>query len=428
MPFNTSSNPNKFAINMIWLNRTLAPEQKLIFKENWSEGDVSNGSSRENYGELLNTALAWCETTPNAMMTIWYDSQVTTKAQVENTQQKIAEFPKSEGAEPKLKDIRQIAIVSQNPDIFSDKMGLYFRIDLLKLIITHHLLTANHYNASIVTDIGIDPINEEQLFNQEYTSALNSKGVLVMNSENGFIQAINSHAAIKSLALIINANLQRCWQGLHCKHSELRKFLLNNLFRAVYYDTISTLHFFSNGFKNGTIYIRDNDGGDWAEYDPEIQGHRPLGTYYLMWGFNYEFKEIDIDASDAQSYIEEFSSKGVCSFENFKYCGKLEAQFLGKVYYTPNREISMYNYLQKSSLYRGAREDITKRGRDHNDQISDDFVITEPSLTLLDYKANLAHRHVKPISINHRLQLFGKKEHLVNQQESEIEALASLSQ
>lgn len=387
------SKSSKVAINMLWLNKSLDSKQRLIFKEDWTNVDLSKQSVTkrpENYSQLLNSAIDWSNKNPNHTVRIWYDSHVTTHEQVNNTIEEIRRLTDGRN-NIQLKDIRNIPIVSENADVFSENTGFYFKIDLLKLILTHHSLANEGFDFSVFTDIGVKPLEEKILFSKTARVMLTNHGLLTNGHENQFIQAENSKEVNKSLALIINANLQRCWQGLQCKDYALRNYILSKLFRAIYNDTTNMLHFLSSGFKNGQILIKEKNDGveNWVNYDPDTHGHMPLGNYFHQYGAYNNFKTLENPIYTLKSYHETFYKSGVDPKGIFKFIGLRKFNLARKNFFELDHESIFGEELELISSIRGHRDNIeVPFGRDHSDPIPEKISIPISPLKILNYSDN----------------------------------------
>ena len=132
--------------------------------------------------------------------------------------------------------IRTLKVVKSNPTIFNPLYLLYFRIDLLKLIILHHAL--KKYQYAIFSDFGSPVLPYDQLFNESIHQNLQKFGIIVNNQcgglENQFIQV--SRKARIALAIVININLKRV-----CVMLASNDAMLFRLYDKVYRDTVNNI-------------------------------------------------------------------------------------------------------------------------------------------------------------------------------------------
>lgn len=136
------SPPAKYAINLLWLNKTLIESQEHILPATGcGKGTTAVG--------CLSEVLAWKQANPEASVTLWYDSVYTSAKAFQCTQQALKSMAE---VEVLLKDIREIPIVKSNPDTFSSYVPIYFRVDLLKYIICVYSMENEKNDCAIFTD------------------------------------------------------------------------------------------------------------------------------------------------------------------------------------------------------------------------------------------------------------------------------------
>lgn len=161
-----------YTINLMWINRVFEPDQKYIHP---------SIDQHELEVNLLNTAFKWATLNPNATVCIWYDSAFITPQAVQNTQEIINTYKCAcPSACVELKDVRDLPMVQAYPEIFSDKLPVFFRADLLRLIASVHLLKeSNVCGCFIYADLDIKPISHAELFNSQTIKDLQEFGIIV---------------------------------------------------------------------------------------------------------------------------------------------------------------------------------------------------------------------------------------------------------
>lgn len=186
--------PSKYGINLMWLNKTRVDSQEYIFP--------ATGCGRNStVDECLSEVCDWKFANPQASVVLWYDSVHTTSQAIHNTQAKLKEIEAKKGiAETPvlLKDIREIPIVRDNPDAFSDYLPIYFRVDLMKFIICVHSIENEGNESAIFTDflIGDVPMhddkvrkfNKDELFSSAILKNLMLYGLKIGREDNGPIE------------------------------------------------------------------------------------------------------------------------------------------------------------------------------------------------------------------------------------------------
>ena len=211
--------PDSYSIHLMWINKTKNEAQPYICAEQ-SEADVTQ--------RLLRPAIEWARANPDANVFIWYDSEHTTSAAVENTHTLLTQLMQgNQISNLKLRDVRDIPIVQNNPDAFSDLIPVYFRVDLLKCMILVDAIEREHQDSAIFSDLEIgdgrpakDRMTKQELFAPEIMKLLNEAGLILglngPREENQFIQLINKKNMIEALKIVvINAGLMRLMHMLN---------------------------------------------------------------------------------------------------------------------------------------------------------------------------------------------------------------------
>lgn len=216
--------PDNYSINLMWLNRTLNPEMPFIDNSHDENTLIEN---------LLSKAKKWKDSNPDAEVTLWYDSNFVTQEQLQATQAILDKYAKEDPTYKfALRDVRDIDIVKNNSDVFSDNIPIYFRVDLMKLIICLHSIIEDRRECAIFSDLEVGEsrygkktprMNKEELFNFQDMIALEYIGLLVNMSgfgmENQFFQLISKPEAIAAMKIYINANLLRARTALELNSS-----------------------------------------------------------------------------------------------------------------------------------------------------------------------------------------------------------------
>ncbi len=207
----------RYSINLMWVNSRLDSKKFIRYDR---ENDVKIG--------LIRPVIEWAKANPEADVSLWYDKNYTSSEALKNTQDILERYAQEEGVKnATMRDIREIPIVAKNPDIFSEYLPIYFRVDVLKGILVVHSIEADGNDAAIFSDLEVgdrrlsqDRMNKAELFDSETMEKLNKYG-MVMNQndlmvENQFLQAKKNNNIIKSLKeILINANLFRAQYALN---------------------------------------------------------------------------------------------------------------------------------------------------------------------------------------------------------------------
>lgn len=175
----------------------------------------------------------WADVNPNAQINLWYDSALVTQKAQQKTFEMMGAISKSRGVNLKLRDIRQLPIIS---DEISNSLHpgtqVYYRVDIAKAWIAHYLISAPEENAQycVVCDIDVEPMSPQELFDQRTLDYLSSNGYVFSrvgwnNFENGFfifnkekkdLQEIHHKTIIKKTASHITS-LRQHPIGTHFK-------------------------------------------------------------------------------------------------------------------------------------------------------------------------------------------------------------------
>ncbi len=288
-----STVPEKYSINLMWLNRTFDDGQTYI---------TSAQTEQEFVDKILSRGMKWKESNPHAEVAIWYDSEFATPKALENSQ-RILDKLKEENPSYnfKLKDVRDIDIVKNNPDAFSDNLDIYFRVDLMKLIISVYELESNGMQAVIFSDMDVgeyrkqngfstERMTKEELFSPEIMEKLNNIGMQTISYdgriENQFFQFINKPEIITALKLYINASLSRAMTSMNFKDYSTRLNARMSIGPSVYVMMERQLFPLILGLIEKSITVNErflvpNSPDKWVPYDVKKHGSDPLGNYYI---------------------------------------------------------------------------------------------------------------------------------------------------
>lgn len=287
--------PNSYSINLMWINKTLNINQQFLSSAQ-NEEQLKKG--------LLLPAVKWAITNPTAEVNLWYDGEYATHQALQNTQNILNKLMQEQLIDNiKLKDVREISIVKNNPDVFSDQIPIYFRVDILKPIIIVHSIEDDNNDSAIFTDIKVgdfrdfdDRMTKDELFKPSILKKLNSQGLIMGASgsknirgvkgstENQFFQLVRNPKMIEAIKVaIINANLIRAVSALN--DQEYRSLFVPELSRAVYPDVLHDAYaYYDLLSQNKQVLVRPDIIGlgsatdPWVNYDPKKHGYLPFGN------------------------------------------------------------------------------------------------------------------------------------------------------
>lgn len=213
-----------YSLNFLWLN--LNPQNRIedvanhIFKDGLDpseneeclkapaalraleKGDflTKEDSIRQWFGvraSFLYQVSKWADIQPGAQINLWFDSALATQKAIQNTLKMISAISTSRGVDLKLRDIRQLpTLQGEIRNIFHPGTPVYFRVDLLKVLIAHYMCdpSTDSPQYCVVSDIDMMPMSREQLFDRRTVGYLNTKGYVFISMfpeaqdrvENGF--------------------------------------------------------------------------------------------------------------------------------------------------------------------------------------------------------------------------------------------------
>jgi hypothetical protein len=283
---------NSYSINLMWINKTLDPNQKYL---------SAAKDDDELKEKLLNPVIKWANANPTAEVSLWYDSAHVTPKAVKDTQNALGGLLEERGImNVKLRDIRSIPIVKENQDAFSDQIPLYFRVDMFKPIILVHSVESEKKDSAIFADLEVgdkrpngDRMGKDELFKPSVLRKLNSSGLIINKAggnkaeghinENQFLQLVNNPRMISAIKhAIVNVNLVRAENALN--HDQKETFV-PALSDAIFGSTLHDVFHYYNLTGNGkTIKVRSDVtslGGEtnqWVDFNPEEHGYAPLGN------------------------------------------------------------------------------------------------------------------------------------------------------
>lgn len=329
-PNSDALNIEAYSINLAWINRTLDPQQPYLYP---------GKDQRILIDMLLSPVMKWAEANPDADVNLWYDSEQSTYHAVRNTRAVLEQqLGERNLRNVFLKDVREIAIVKDNPDTFSDQIPVYFRIDLLKAIVIVHSIEHDKRDAAIFSDLEVgdlrkdhDRMAKDELFNSPSMKALKESG-LIMNRgvttfvENQFLQLINSPQMLSSIKhSVVNAGLMRIEFALNHSSDEKKILLLVNLGESVFKSLSGdAFKYFCLLESGGSIKVRPDVLGlgektdPWLDYTPEKHGYTPFGN---MVAYN-DFRGVILKTDDLQQsepryeFFEYFLKKDLCRIQS----------------------------------------------------------------------------------------------------------------
>lgn len=193
MPFPLCASPQEtvfsyekpFSINLTWVNNRCDLDQPFIFPCRDEE---------ELKSAYVTPALTWAQMNPdeNCTVNIWYDGALLGAHAVQNTRAFVdAQDTTAPHAKIAYRDFRDIPFVRENAHAFEERVPVYFRADLLRLVAALHDLASDLTSCFIFANCNFPPIGTTDLFDPETQELLSLFGHVfsdqgVLGYENSF--------------------------------------------------------------------------------------------------------------------------------------------------------------------------------------------------------------------------------------------------
>lgn len=302
----------KYSINLMWINRMLDIHQRYIYPA------ANEEVLRKNF---LDPIFKWAQLNPDSTVNIWFNRELTTSEAIENTWMLIKDnaikYPKM--APIVLRNVGIIPKVIVNPEVFSDlfsyEIPVSFRVDLLRPIIALYMLSNNETDYFVYGDLDMEPLSQEQLFDDETLHNLQTYGIVMarggfLGFEDGF-QIISNHnqhllEAIEWVLVVLN--IKRAHNALQGKFYDFCGRQPEGPMKPlqqIIYDTYPDMfkyfyHLEGYGKMEVLEYTLGKDGEiirtDYRDYDAGRDGLEPFGLNRIQREFRF--------VSDNEKFLE----------------------------------------------------------------------------------------------------------------------------
>ena len=291
-------------INLMWISKDSNPGQEFVYPTEktriklkevkfgeyacyLSEGEFEiphDEKAQQLKDKFLNKVFAWAEENEGGVINVWVDGALLHPGAVDNTRVVIEEWARENprAASIVLRDIRNIPLVVQNQDVFSPKVAVYFRVDLLRLIIALWMLENKEVDYFVYADIDVNPMSQEQMFDEQTRGYLNKFGIVMGRSgyhgfENSFQIIGNNENLVKAIKMaIVNPAFVR-----------IRKIYSNDLLdrvdgyeQSIYDDYIVMFSYFYSLQGYGRFLVTYYGSG-WKEIDIENEQKGEPDNFYF---------------------------------------------------------------------------------------------------------------------------------------------------
>ena len=303
-----------YVINMLWIQAHGCKEDDYpyIYYDPTSALPTLVDEKSILEDRLFSPAKEWAQANPEGQIFIWFDSDKVGHGSIIRTQIALDDYRKMHGLpNVLLRDIQEIPVIRANAVQFSNVVGLYARIDFLKMILCYHCMHDEGYQHAIFSDI--TPLQQyagyEALFSARILAQLDQFGIIVNTKstlygalvavedqigipENQFLQFKKDPIIECVLHDLINVSIINITRILH--HPSINRRFgpeLHKVFYALQIDknqvSIANLY---QGYKDGSLtltvspdhntfadncYLRDQRGA--LFFDTRKMGFSPLG-------------------------------------------------------------------------------------------------------------------------------------------------------
>ncbi|MDC3180525.1 hypothetical protein OAT84_00055 [Gammaproteobacteria bacterium] len=218
------------SINFLWLSNQLVEtsKQKYVFPQDTHE--------ETEYGFKQ-----WSQAHQGSQLNLYYDGQRVTEDQVRNTQALYPQF--------QLKDIHDLEMVKSQPELFSPQMPIYWRIDILKLIIILSEIEHDGMKSSLFVDL---PEIDLVKYHKKKITTLR-KGFI----QKGELFGEHAKGLKKWLMLCSKGSENQCHQLVENKFMQkaIRTFIQGQFRTMKYFQT--SLKWADNDFLKETAYYKE---------------------------------------------------------------------------------------------------------------------------------------------------------------------------
>jgi hypothetical protein len=278
-----------YSINLMWINRDFDKDQRFIHPSK------DEATLNKNF---LDIVFAWARLHTDAVVNIWFDGAFISPEAIRNTSaalaQRLLRSKETPTATILLRDIRTLHKVIKYPNVFSNKIPVYFRVDLARMIIALELLSTSPKPTYFVyADLDMKPLIPEKLFDLDTMQKLKEYGFIMSafdgpfaNFENGFqiISNIN-HNLLKAISfVIVDLNIARALNALKGEFFDVRLAFdtkkhcpMKDLQEAVYKSYGIMFKYFLSLDKKETWKFQVIANEKFRDYDKKTDGLKPFG-------------------------------------------------------------------------------------------------------------------------------------------------------
>lgn len=279
-----------YSINLMWINKNIEPDEEFVFPQKHKANDP----------DLDKMIIEWAEKNPSTPINVWFDAEFATEKQQENSRTKLDKFNNDLGRMStnliSLKNVRDLSVVQKEANVFSEKLPVYFRADLLRIVTALDWVTRCVQECFFVyADFNVEPMSEVELFDSDTQNKLEKFGTVFQQKDDNdtkiensfFIIGNNNENLIKAIeTAIVKVNIMRAKaitnNSYNARKPTIPEAVYNSLRSAFQY------FYFLEGY--GELLVKIND--EYLNYDEQRDGLRPF-QYSAEPGFKGKFKSTN---------------------------------------------------------------------------------------------------------------------------------------
>ena len=209
-PADTPIHPKQYSVNLMWINNNkMAGDQEFLF----GDGLTYEERASDFHIRFVTPVSKWAKKNPGSSINIWLDSAMATSQAIERC--KMALQASLEGTSHgiiQFRDVRTMEVVLSLPEVFSESMPIYFRVDLLRAIAADYVLRNKENQFFVYGDLDVEPLSANELFDKRTVSFLD---------DFGFVMAKGGHLGFENSFQILN--------GSHLKFMDSHRKIIINL-------------------------------------------------------------------------------------------------------------------------------------------------------------------------------------------------------
>lgn len=198
----------EYSINLMWVKNK--PDGGLyVFPDNGIE-------------ESLAKVVHWAKKNPSEKVVVWYDGAMVVQKAVPNTYEVLSRIFPQFAKQIIFNDLRVFPEIKENPKVFSPKIPVYFRVDLLRVIAAYNIIKRAAEEGLryyfVYSDIDVTSMNKDEIFDASTMMDLNKYGIVMAhggynqyNFENSFQiwSSTNQDLLVAAKAALIDINIIR---------------------------------------------------------------------------------------------------------------------------------------------------------------------------------------------------------------------------